>query len=235
MHPAQRSLFALGYTLGMSAKAIVAARRTGSSDVVAGLAMRWAERVCQGCGVEVHASGVESLDLGTPMILAANHQSLADVPCIVVGFGRVFGFLAKKELHHVPWFGHAMVLAGSLFVDRSSPERSHQSIAEAAARVRAGASLVVFPEGTRAPRGRVLPFKKGPFHLVQAAGVPLVPVGIVGTADVLARDGWLARPAKVELRVGAPLSCGDDSAEAREDLRQRTRAAIAALTGFEEM
>lgn len=222
----------MAYTLGMSGKGLVAAHWYGSDQVLRDMAVTWARTLCQRCDVRVRGIGVDRVDWSQPLVVGSNHQSLFDVPCIVAALGRAFGFVAKKELFLIPLFGHAMKRAGCVFIDRGDPESAHQSITRAAQSVATGASIVVFPEGTRASAGRLGPFKKGPFYLVQAAQVPLVPIGVVGTAGVLSRDGVLVHGGDVQVRVGEPLRCQDDSAEARDALRAELRESIRELTGF---
>jgi len=168
------------------------------------------------------------------LVVASNHQSLFDIPSIIVALDKAFGFLTKKELFRMPLFGRAMRRLGCVSIDRADPQSARKSIAVAAAQVRAGSSLVVFPEGTRSPDGRLLPFKKGPFYLVQAARVPMIPVGVVGTHRVLSKSGVLIYPGEVEVRVGRPILCAGDSGPAREQLRQNLREAVLELTGLED-
>ncbi|MBI4700101.1 MAG: 1-acyl-sn-glycerol-3-phosphate acyltransferase [Deltaproteobacteria bacterium] len=234
MRSARRTLFAMSYTLAMSRRALVAARRERSAEAVRRTAVEWADTLCERLGVRVRAEGIDAVDWDRPLVVMSNHQSLIDVPVIVSGLGRAFGFLAKKELFRVPFFGRAMTGLGCVCIDRGDATSAHRSIAAAGAQVRAGSSIIVFPEGTRGPGGRLLPLKKGPFYLVQAASVPIVPLGLSGTGRVLSRNGLLIYPGEVRLRVGAPLACAGDSAEAREELRARTREALLALAGLGE-
>lgn len=229
MRPAFATVFTITYTLAMSEKAILASALRGTDEVVRDVAYEWAKNLCERCGVRVRAEGVDSVDWSRPMVLAANHQSLADVPCIMTAMGRSFGFLTKKELFRVPAFGAAMHRLGCVSIDRRNAKNARSSIAEAAERVRGGATIVVFPEGTRSADGKLQPFKKGSFHLVQAARVPMLPLGITGTNRILSKNGVLIREGDVLVRVGKPIECDDDSAGARDRLRDRMFEAIGAL------
>ncbi len=231
MRPAFATAFTLTYTLMMSEKAIVVSALRGTDEVVRDVAYEWARNLCERCGVRVHAQGVDKVDWSRPMVLASNHQSLADVPCIMTAMGRSFGFLTKKELFRVPAFGTAMHRLGCVSIDRRNARTARASISEAAARVRGGATIVVFPEGTRSVDGKLQPFKKGAFHLVQAARVPMLPLGITGTNRVLSRDGLLIHEGDVVVSVGDPIECDGDDADARERLRTRMFEAIGALIG----
>jgi 1-acyl-sn-glycerol-3-phosphate acyltransferase len=150
----------------------------------------------------------------------------------MVGIGRAFGFLTKSELFRVPAFGPAMLRLGCISVDRKNRQKAHDALGLAAERLRTGSSIVAFPEGTRSEHGLVRAFKKGPFYLAQAAGVPVVPVGIVGTDRVLSKRSIMVRPARVELHVGEPIHCEGDSAASRDELRAQVREKILSMTGL---
>jgi len=229
MRPVFATTFTITYTLAMSEAALIASTLRGSDEVVRDIAHRWGKNLCERCGVNVRSFGVDQVDWDRPMVIAANHQSLFDVPCLMAGLGRSFGFLTKKELFNVPAFGTAIRRLGCVPIDRHDAKSARLSIVEAAERVRGGASIVVFPEGTRSADGRLQPFKKGSFHLVQAAGVPMLPVGITGTSRVLAKNGWMVHAGDVVIRVGQPIACDGDDSAARERLRQRMFEAIGRL------
>lgn len=230
MLPALNTAFTLSYTLAMSGKALVASALHGT-DGVREVAYEWASGLCRACDVRVRTEGLERLDLSRPLVIASNHQSHADVPCIMMAMGRSFGFLTKKELFRVPVFGPAMLRLGCVSIDRKDPERARVSIAHAAERVRAGASIVVFPEGTRGSGGQLGPFKKGAFHLVQEAKVPMVPIAVLGTSRIMSKTGMLAYGGDVVVRIGAPIVCEDGTTEAREALISKVREAMLGLIG----
>lgn len=231
MRPAFATAFTITYTLAMSEKAILASTLRGSDEVVRDVAYEWASNLCKTCNVRIRAESAESVDWSRPMVIAANHQSLFDVPCIMTALGRSFGFLTKQELFRVPAFGTAIRRLGCVSIDRRDPTSSRSSIAQAAERVRSGATIVVFPEGTRSDDGKLKPFKKGSFHLVQAAKVPMLPVGITGTNRVLPKNSLKVHSGEVVVKVGAPIECEGDDATARERLRERMFEAIGALIG----
>lgn len=229
MHPALGTLFGLGYTFLMSERALVASAIRRSDDAVKDVALRWAHTLCARSGVRVHARGLDHAKWNRALVVAANHQSLFDIPVILAATGRPLGFLTKRELFSIPAFGKAIQRLGCVSIDRGDPSSARESIRIAAQRVRNGASLVVFPEGTRSANGELLPFKKGPFYLIQAAQVPALPMAIIGTTHVLKKNGVLVRPADVEVRVGEPLYCEGSSAQARETLCRQVREAIGSL------
>src|SRR5262249_45390811 len=103
---------------------------------------------------------------------------------------------------------------------------------DAALRAQNGQSILIFPEGTRSVDGRIHPLKKGPFHLAELAGVPIVPVGIQGTRDVLAKDSAIVRAAPVTVRFGAPMRFDGQGGGGGDDFRARVRQALVALSGL---
>ncbi len=165
----------------------------------------WAEGLAQAWGMEVEAFGLEQLDATQTYVFMANHLSHADIVAMFVALPRNVGFLAKRELRKVPFLAQAMVAGGHVFVDRQDNAQARTTMAQAARDVAAGASLVVFPEGTRGRSEAVQPFKRGGFHLARQAGVAVVPVGIRGTRQIIGREDFVVHPGKVEVHVGKPI------------------------------
>ncbi len=166
----------------------------------------WAEGMARGWGMRVEAVGVENLDPNGTYVFMANHLSHADIVALFVALPMNVGFLAKKELRSVPFLGQAMVAGGHVFIDRARRERAFQAMEDAAGQVSAGASIVVFPEGTRGNEERIQAFKKGGFHLARKANVPVVPVGLRGTRTIMARDELVIRPGSVSVHIGTPIA-----------------------------
>jgi len=166
----------------------------------------WADGLAKGWGMEVEAHGVEQLDPQGTYVFMANHLSHVDIVALFVALPLHVGFLAKKELRKVPFLAQAMVAGGHVFIDRKQRTNAFSVMSEAAQDVANGASLVVFPEGTRGFAEHIQPFKRGGFHLARQANVPVVPVGLRGTRNILGREDYLIRPGRVEVHVGAPIA-----------------------------
>jgi 1-acyl-sn-glycerol-3-phosphate acyltransferase len=179
--------------------------------------------------VDVHAYGTWRLDPEGTYVLMSNHQSHVDVPTLFVALPMVPGFLAKAELRRVPLFGRAMEVGGHVFVDRAKHDRAVEAIAAAAEDIREGGSIVIFPEGTRSRRREVMPFKKGGFHLAKQAGVPIVPIGVRGTAEVLPAHSREILPGTVEVHVGDPIDPARIRALSLDELIDEVRGRICAL------
>jgi 1-acyl-sn-glycerol-3-phosphate acyltransferase len=198
--------FALFLTLLISLIALYKTLLLGrGADSVQGLATWWAGSICRVSGVEVAVSGTEQLDPEKPYIFAANHQSQFDILVLQGFLGVNFRWLAKKELFAVPIWGAAMRGAGYIPIDRSHGRKAIKSLDEAAKKIGAGTSVIIFPEGTRSRDGKLHDFKAGAMVLAIKSGVPIVPVAIIGTYAILPKGKLLMNPGKVRIRVGQPI------------------------------
>jgi len=180
-------------------------------------------------GVSVSLTGSELLEPGVPYIFAANHQSQFDIFALQGYLGFDFRWLLKLELFKIPVFGKAMQLAGYIPVDRAHGRKALQSLDEAARRIAGGTSVAVFPEGTRSPDGRLGQFKAGVVVLAIKAGVPVVPVAIIGTHQVLPKGRLLVRPGRVEIRVGAPIATREYTVKQKQELTELLQDKVAEL------
>jgi 1-acyl-sn-glycerol-3-phosphate acyltransferase len=140
-----------------------------------------------------------------PLVFASNHESALDIWVLFKELPRSFRFIAKQELFKIPMFGWYLSLGGHIAVDRANHARAIHSLRRAGAAVRAGTSLVVFPEGTRSRDGRVHPFKKGPFVVAMEAGVPVVPVAISGSGRVTPKNVVAVVPGTIRVAIGDPV------------------------------
>ena len=204
---------------------------TGDPSWVLRITRAWARTVMRSSGIELQVVGGELLVPGDPCVFMSNHQSHVDIPTLVAVLPDVPGFIAKKELQRVPFLGKAMTVAGHVFVDRGKQAQAFKALADAAEQVRQGRPVLVFPEGTRGDGKSVRPLKKGGFHLARRAGVPIVPVGIRGTCDILPRNVWRMRPGTVIVHIGAPIAADEVSTLPLPELIVRTRREIAQLAG----
>jgi 1-acyl-sn-glycerol-3-phosphate acyltransferase len=170
-------------TLLFSASAIISTLFDASGRIHAWHARLWARLMLALNRVSVTVSGSELLPDG-PVIFMSNHQSNFDILSLLAAMPRQFYWIAKKELFEIPLFGHSMRRGGYIPLDRSDGRKALQSLDEAAATIRQGKSVVLFPEGTRTTDGNLLPFKRGGFVLARKADVPVVPVTINGSGRI---------------------------------------------------
>jgi 1-acyl-sn-glycerol-3-phosphate acyltransferase len=178
--------------------------RTGHAT--SSIARFWAKTIVRLTGVEVELIGFDRSKLDAPAYLVmANHSSHFDVIAMFATLPLDMRPVAKRELGYIPIFGWALILGAAIMIDRGARERAIASIERAGRAIREGRTVLMFPEGTRTPPGVLGPMKKGPFHLAQAARVPVLPIGIHGTGDVLLPGDWKIRRGRVVVRVGAPI------------------------------
>jgi len=137
-----------------------------------------------------------------------------------------FRIMAKKELFYVPFMGWHLWTAGNFPVDRSDPRRTAGSLRKVVEGVRGGKSLAVFPDGTRSPDGKLGEFKPGSFKIALRSGVPVVPIAIRGTHQILPKHSLVPRPGKVEVLIGEPIPTMDLSERDIRTLMERVHAAI---------
>jgi 1-acyl-sn-glycerol-3-phosphate acyltransferase len=156
-------------------------------------------------GAKLRVSGVSNLDPETNYIYFSNHQSHYDIPSLCAALPSPLYFIAKRELLKIPVFGWGMYSIGMVFVDRSNPERARASMAKAAVAIKKGKSILAFPEGTRSKDGKLQPFKKGVFHVAKSGNIPMVPVAIMGSSQVLPHTGKLA-PGEIHVEIGQPIN-----------------------------
>lgn len=169
-----------------------------------------------------------------PLVFASNHESALDIWALVANLPRSVRFLAKQELFEIPVFGWYMSLGGHVAVDRRNRTRAVASLRRAGEIVRRGTSLIVFPEGTRSRDGRVHPFKKGPFVLALEAGVPVVPVAIVGSGRVTPKSRIAIHPGPIRIALGEAVDpdAFADKVALLVEVRRRVIALHRALGGL---
>ncbi len=175
-------------------------------------------------GVKIELRGLENLRPGQNYIFMSNHASNLDPPVLIPSIPGRCSVLVKKELFRTPILGTGMRLAQLVPVDRSDREAAIESVHAAIGVLRQGLHMVIYPEGTRSSDGRLLPFKKGPFHLAMESGVPVLPVTLLGTYECWPKTRFALRPGTVTVVFHPPLDPGDYAD--REALMKAVREAI---------
>jgi len=175
-------------------------------------------------GVKIARQGLENLRPRQCYIFMSNHVSNLDPPVLIPSIPGRCSVLVKKELFRTPILGTGMRLADLVPVDRADRESAIESV-NAARRVLAkGLHMLIYPEGTRSADGRLLPFKKGPFHLAMDSGVPVIPVTLLGTYESWPKTRFALHPGTATIIFHPAIDPKDFSD--REALMQAVRDSI---------
>lgn len=190
----------------------------------------WARGALVASGVRLRIEHEAPLDRRGRYVFVANHQSLFDIPALLAASPGQVRFLAKASLFRIPIFGWAMAAGGFVPVDRGDRDRARGSFSQAIERLdRDGVSVLLFPEETRSPDGRLLPFRRGGFLLALKTGRPIVPVGVEGSFAVQPRHSFAIRPRPITVRYGAPLDLASESVRHLSERIESVRGKIAGL------
>jgi 1-acyl-sn-glycerol-3-phosphate acyltransferase len=177
-------------------------------------------------GIKIEIGGLENIPVGRSCIFMSNHVSNLDPPVVLPLLPGRSSVLLKKELMSIPILGRAMRLAKFVPVVRGNRRDAAQASVEAAAdALRSGLHILVYPEGTRSPDGRLSVFKKGPFFLAEATQAPIIPIALSGTQTMMRKGSYAIMPGVARIQVLPPIeSCGYKT---REELQSAVRTAIA--------
>lgn len=192
------------------------------------LVQRCARAVIRLAGCQVRVTGLEHVPAASHAMLVANHSSLADAVVLLAALPLDFRFVANHVFAAYPVLGAAIRGASHHIVDRGSwrsRAECGQSMVDALA---SGRSLLVFPEGTTADAGRMLPFKSGAFRAAARSGAAVVPIAIRGTRDLLPAGATLLSPVAVEIELLPPVYPSGPTREAVAALRDEVVEVIRA-------
>ena len=178
-------------------------------------------------GVRLSVTGQEYLDQHPTYLYIANHQSLSDPAALFLSSPHDLRFMVKKELWKLPLVNFGMYLAGFVFVDRGSGFKARPSMDVAVNRLRQGNSFLVFAEGTRTRDGRLGAFKRGPFLMAIEAGIPILPVSISGSYQVLSPSSITVRSGTIHLTFHPSIEMKGKKPKDAVSLMRQVRALIA--------
>ena len=212
------------YTIVLGTISIVSSLVDPSGDFGHRCARAWAWLVLRTTGVRVTTRGVGMLDSRKSYVLAANHQSIYDIPIVFTSIPLQLRIVAKDSLGRFPFLGWHLQRTGHLLVDRRNPGAG---VLKRMSRLIGGArSLIVFPEGTRSADGAVARFKGGIFLLAIEAGIPVVPVSIARSRYVMRKGRLMTCPGEVTLTVHEPISTEGVRREDARAFAERVRAVV---------
>ena len=216
-------------TLSMGLFSLGASLFHAGADTLHAFARIWARVLLASGFIRLRAEGVEKLDPKATYVFVANHASYMDIPALLASIPHQFRFFAKKGLYKIPLLGTHLGRAGHLPVDRTNARNSLKSMSEGARIVREqGTSVLLFPEGGRSPEG-LRKFKEGAAYIAIKAGVPVVPVAIVGMREKLPMHSFHLRSGKVTIRVGDPIPTDGMTLRDRDELTERLYREVAGL------
>jgi 1-acyl-sn-glycerol-3-phosphate acyltransferase len=184
-----------------------------------GCARAWSWLILATTGVDVTVQGLDRVEPGKTYVFVANHQSIYDIPCLFWSIPFQLRIIAKESLGSFPMLGPHLKRTGHLLVDRKHPDRA--GIIGWASRLTSnGLSLIIFPEGTRSPTGMMGKFKGGSIMLAMQAGLPIVPISVIGSRHVMKKGELTTRPGHVTLIVHQPIEVPANPEPAVHEVRE---------------
>ena len=193
-------------------------------------AVPWARILATMTPMRVRVEGRENIDPRQSYVIASNHQSQYDILALYGWPGVDFKWVMKQELRSVPGIGIACHSLGHIFIDRSNHAAAMASLEEAKKKIVDGTSVMFFPEGTRSRDGKLKRFKKGAFRMAVDLELPILPLTVTGTRNVLPADTSDLMPGSARLIIHPPVSVqgktGDDCQELSDEVREIIAAAL---------
>ena len=217
-------IISLSIILGTVATVLGVLDRSGNqSHKVAAL---WSRLICRWNGIKVEVSGKENILVDQPQIFIANHQGYYDIFTLAGYLTVQLRWVSKAVLFRVPFMGWAMRAAGYIPVERNNRKQSYQAFLNTLEAIKEGSSVVIFPEGTRSEDGNIGIFKKGSQLLAQRAKVPMVPVAIIGTRDIIRKGSMLFHPGTVRIIISPCIALEEKDAKKGDEILQEIRNII---------
>ncbi len=186
----------------------------------------WGRWLCTLNGIQVDVEGLEHLHRDQAQILIANHQGFFDIFALSGFLPIQIRWMAKSSLFKIPFVGWSISASGYIPVDRSNRKKSYQAFLTTIEKLKAGNSIVIFPEGTRSEDGTIGPFKKGSLLLSVRSGAPMVPVTLLGTGNIIKKGSGIIKPGRVQIIISPPLSSQAVKDDTEENVLRNLREII---------
>src|SRR5271167_3137788 len=217
------------YTFVLGILSLLSSLFDGSGRMQHWFARLWSRLILNTGSVRVHAKGLENIDSARPVVYAANHLSALDIPVLYAALPGQFRIMAKKELFRYPVLGWHLKRSGQIPIAYGDAHASVGSLKRAGRALRKGLPIMVFPEGGRSPSGQLQPFMGGAFFAAIAEQVPVIPITIIGTYELLPMNSFYAMPGPVELIIGKPITTTGMRLRDLDKLAVQVRNAIAEM------
>ncbi|MDF1565719.1 MAG: lysophospholipid acyltransferase family protein [Deltaproteobacteria bacterium] len=198
----------------------------GNREIPEWASRTWARWLLALAGVTLEISFDADAATDGHYVLVSNHTSHLDVPCIILAWPGPVRFVTKRSLFAIPVFGQALAAVGHIPVVRGNSDQAKAALQKAIGPLKEWVSVLFFAEGTRSRDGELQRFKKGCLALAEEAGVPLSPVAVVGTHEVLPRGSGLIAPGLVRVHFGAALEGLESAERPRGERIQELRDAV---------
>jgi len=189
-------------------------------------AVIWGRLFCYLAFIRVKINGKENFSSKKSYIFVANHQSIYDIFVVYGWFNSRFKWIMKNSLRKIPLVGLACEKAGHIFIDRSNPLKAQKSIKKAEEKLKNGASVVIFAEGSRTKDGNVSKFKRGAFKIAEDLKLPLVPITIDGAYDVMPYGSLYIHPGRIVATIHQPIDCKQLTDENMSEYIAKVREAV---------
>jgi 1-acyl-sn-glycerol-3-phosphate acyltransferase len=192
----------------------------------------WARFISFMTPMRVTVVGKENIEKGQSYIIVSNHQSSYDALVLVGWLGLDVKWVMKTELRSFPVFGWAAEKGGQVFIDRSNTKAAYESLERARNKIVGGTSIAVLVEGTRSRTGELLEFKKGAFWLAQHLDLPILPITICNTLQILPPDTLDLFPGRAVMKIHESIDVSIYDEDSSDRLISDVRSLI--KTGLDE-
>lgn len=194
--------------------------------LVSSIASKWAQDLLKLAGARVKVIGAENLPADRTVLFVSNHQGNFDIPLLLGCIQKPKAYIAKIEMLKMPLIRTWMKQMNCVFLDRQNLRQSLQVMGEAIEHLKKGYSMVIFPEGTRSKGNEIGEFKAGSLRIAIKANVPIVPITIKGSYKLMEQNGFLIKPADVEIVISEPIETFDLTKEQTNELHEKVRSII---------
>lgn len=197
-----------------------------SSNLSHRVSSLWGRWLCAFNGIQVDIEGLEHVRKDQAQIFVANHQGFFDIFALSGFLPVQIRWVAKSSLFKIPFMGWAIWASGYIPVVRGDRKKSYQAFMATIEKLKAGNSIVIFPEGTRSLDGTIGPFKKGGTLLSVRSGAPLVPVTLLGTGSIIRKGSCIIKPGRIQIIISPPIASQAVIDGKEEDVLQNLRDTI---------